>query len=160
MEDDEQFARKKSHPPSAAKMSKVPSWISVGFVLGALVGWTVREPKPVSSEPARVIEVVKLEPRPNKIATVEAIFEQWRHLAAWRDDDTTEIAIWNPDTNAFSEYYEVRRIGDAFYFRTIPRLTRKLVNYSAELPSSAPIKFAGVENAPRENRRATPPSRP
>jgi hypothetical protein len=148
MEREDDLEPKKPRPLSAAKMSKVPSWISVGFVLGALVGWTLRAPKPQPPPPVKIVEVTKLEPRPNKLATVEALFEQWKHLAGWRDD-TAEFLVWNSDTKKFSEAYEVRRVGEDFYFRSIPQLTRKLVDYGDRLPPDAPIQFAGVEDRRR-----------
>ncbi len=153
MDDEDDIEPRKPHPPSPARMSKVPSWISVGFVLGALVGWTLREPKPVPPPPPKVIEVVKFEPRPNQVPTVEALFEKWRHLAAWRDDDTTEIAVWNPDSKEFTEAYEVKRVGDDFYFRSLPHLTRKLINYGEKLPADAPIRFASVEDRARSTEK-------
>ena len=148
MDREDDIEPRKPRPLSAAKMSKVPSWISVGFVLGALVGWTLRAPQPQPPPPVKIVEVLKMEPRPNKTATVEGLFEQWKHLAGWRDD-TAEVLIWNSDTKEFSEAYEVRRVGEDFYFRSIPQLTRKLVNYADLLPSDAPIRFAGVEDRGR-----------
>jgi hypothetical protein len=147
MQDEDEITPRKPYPPGPARMSKVPSWISVGFVIGALVGWTVREPKPAPPPQTRIVEVTRPDPHPIKISTVEAIFEEWRQFAAWRDDDTTEIEIFNTDTNQH-DAYEVRRVDDRFYFRTLPRLTRKLIDYGDKLPPNAPIRFAGVEERP------------
>src|SRR5439155_5147300 len=95
------------------------------------------------------VEVEKKTVQPVPLATVGAIFEQWRSFAVWRDDDTTEIEVWNFDTRDFSDCYEVRRIGEMYYYRPIPRLTRERVNYGANLPEQAPIRFAGAASRPR-----------
>jgi hypothetical protein len=143
MDDEPESYEKPARSRSPASMSKVPSWISLGVVIGVLIGFAL-QPKPQPPQ-TKYVEVTKTVPRPNSIPTVEAIFEAWRDRAVWRDDDTTQIAVWNPDTNDFTDFYEVKRVGDLLYFRTIPRLTRELMNYAAsELPAKAPILFAGA----------------
>jgi hypothetical protein len=141
MDEDSPYEGKRSSSPAA--MSKVPSWISVGLVIGVLIGFAV-QPAPKPPE-VKIVEVVKNVPQPVRFPVAEAVFEAYRSFAAWRDDDTTEIALWNPDTKHYTDFFEVRRVGDLTYFRTIPHLTRQLIDYGSELPANAPIRFAGPE---------------
>jgi hypothetical protein len=145
MDDEPESYEKPARAPSPASMSKVPSWISLGVVIGVLIGFAV-QPKPQPPQ-VKIVEVTKTVPQPNPIPTVEAIFAmpEWRSKAVWRDDDTTQIAVWNPDTKQLTDFYEVKRIGEHYYFRSIDRLTRELMNYGDELPSTAPIRFTGAQ---------------
>ena len=69
-----------------------------------------------AAEPA-----AKREPRePPQLTTIEAVFATWGKNAVW-SDDITEVALWNDRDKAYSDFYEVRRYGGAYYFRTIPR---------------------------------------
>jgi hypothetical protein len=74
--------------------------------------------------------------------------------------DTTEVALWNPETKSFSECYEVLRTGDNYYFRTIPSLTRPVLTHGIQVES--PLEFTEtakqhqqwLEEVSRENQRA------
>lgn len=144
MDDDDSYSYDAPRRPSPAKMSKVPSWISVGVVIGVLIGYSFHPKPPPAPPQVKVVEVPKVAPQPNPIPTVEAIFEAWRVNAVWRDDDTTQIAVWNPQTKEFSDFYEVLRVDDRVYFRSIPALTRELITYEGGAPD-APIWFAGAK---------------
>ncbi|MEO5958180.1 MAG: hypothetical protein ABIZ49_12975 [Opitutaceae bacterium] len=147
MEDDDDQPPK-TYPLSPAKMSKVPSWISLGFVLGALAAWTFRpegKPQPAPPVPRSQPELVAPKtPLPTKLTTVEAVFADWGRFAVW-DGDTTEIVFWNAGTQDFTETYEVRRSGEALLFRSIARPTAPLIDYGARLPKECPLRFVDME---------------
>lgn len=146
--DDEAPRENRPHRIPASKMSKVPSWISVGFVLGAVFVWGLFKPKPVPPE-VRIVEVIPPQPQETKLTTIEAVFSDWSEHAVWHND-TTEIAYWNPGTEEFSEFYEVRRLGDALFFRSIPKLTRRIINHGKPLPGGCPLRFTETEEQYRE----------
>lgn len=149
MAEDEPVEEAKPHRTPVSRMSKVPSWISVGFVLGAVFVWGLVKPQPPPPPEVKFVEVVRPTPEETKLTTIEALFERWGEHAVWHQD-TTEIAYWNPGTEEFSEFYEVRRIGDALYFRSIPKLTRRIINHGKPLPPEAPLRFTETEEQYRE----------
>lgn len=144
--------------PPRAELSKTPSWVMVGFVLGVLtvLGFQRdrREPVPageaaVSLAPAAVPakaesqetgeerSVTNREDRPS-LAVIEAVFDQWGGYALW-ENEVTEVALWNSVTNDFTDYFEVIRTGSGFYYRSIPRLTRSWTD--AKPPLESPLRF-------------------
>ena len=74
------------------------------------------------------------------MSEVEAVFDQWGQYAVW-DNDTTEVALWNADAKAFTDTFEVLRVGETLYFRTIPKLTRPVIRRGVE--SKSPLQFTG-----------------
>ena len=145
--------------PSKPKLSKTPSWIMLGFLLG--VGFMLALPplrRKSPPPPERRIEAPKPVPPPEpQLTTVEAIFEQWRPFAAWDDDGATQFALWNSETRDYTDYYEARRIGDEVYVRSIMRLTRILMREDSRLAPESPIRFtAPSRDAPVP---ASPPLR-
>ena len=48
---------------------------------------------------------------------------------------------------------EVRRIDDTLYFRSIQKLTRRIINHGKPLPSECPLKFTETDEA---HEHATP----
>lgn len=149
---------------STGRLSKTPSWVMLGFLLGALCvyAWMRHQQAPpatitvqMSPPPAKVVA-------PSRLTTIEAVFAVWGEHAVWWAD-TTEVALWNTQEKAFSDFYEVRRIGDACYFRSIPALTRRIVRRGKELPES-PLQFTETEQQYREwlehGRRERPAERP
>ena len=150
----------KSRPPSPAKMSKTPSWLMLGFVLGALFVWALPEqektPPPPSEKPA--VPITTPAPRPpRRLTDIEAVFAQWGRYAVWAND-TTEVALWDEQTQTFSEHFEVLRLGDDFFFRSIPKFTRPVIQRGVE--SQSPLRFTGIANAPSSPAPATPPPSP
>lgn len=131
------------------KLSTIPSWIMVGFIVGALFSLGVqRELARRDQEKAAAAKPlppppVKLEPVPSpsvvkdraSLSAIENVFVQYESNAVWRND-ITEVALWNAQTNKFSELFEVMRSGDNYYFRTIPQLTRPVIrpNPAPDLP--------------------------
>jgi hypothetical protein len=174
--DDDEPPRRKEYPLSPAKMSKTPSWIMLGFVLGALtvVALLPRlQKKPAPAFEPRRVEFTKPPPprQPQPLSKIEAVFASWGEYALWSDDDTTEVALWNDEQREFADFYEVRREGRTYYFRTITRLTRRLFT-PPNLPTDCPLRFTepkerylerpgrSVDRAEAELRRPTGTSVP
>ena len=137
--------------PAAAKLSTSSSWVTLGFLLGAATVWAYLKNQVPMAPAAPVVLSAwptpkRLEPAP--LTIVEAVFAQYAEHAVW-DKNTTEIALWRADTRAFSEFYEVRRIGEEYYFRSIPKLTRLLLSRKP-LGNEVPIKFTETEEQYRE----------
>jgi hypothetical protein len=135
-----------SPEPAREKPSQVPSWITLGFVLGALFvlalprhgapdpGPRLMEPEPAAKPPAPAAA-----PR---ITTIEAVFAAWERYAVW-SGGTTEVALWSPETKSFSEFYEVARLGDNTYFRSITSLTRPVLTHGVD--ANSPLQFTETE---------------
>jgi hypothetical protein len=127
--------------PAPRKPSQVPSWVTLGFVLGALFVLALPRrsaetaPRPAAAEeapaPARTPEAPRL-------TTIEAVFAAWGRYAVW-SDGTAEVALWSPDTKSFSEFYEVTRVGEDYYFRSITSLSRLILTHG--VPEDSPLQF-------------------
>ncbi len=142
----------KTYPLSPAKMSKTPSWVMLGFLLGAAFVWGLQRDtaKPAAAAPVTLTEwpkAVKVAPSP--LTTIEALFAEWGDNAVW-EEERTEVAMWLSEAGAFSEFYEVRRMKDGLYFRSIPKLSRRLIRSGTPLPSNAPLQFTESEKHYRE----------
>lgn len=154
----------KRYPVSTAKLSKTPSWVMLGFVLGvvtvaSLPSWKKEKPAPpaiaVAPEPKPAKREAKTPPR---ISTIEAVFDEWKAYAVW-DFNSTEVALWNSETNEYSDYFEVLRYADRFYFRSLPVLTRRVITRGPALPN-CPLQFTETEEqyqAWRDTGRTTRP---
>lgn len=161
MDDDDEPRSERPYPVSPAKMSKTPSWVMLGFVLGALfvVALPPLGDKPAPEVQVKVVEVPRPAPaEPPQLTTIEAVFAEWGGQAVWFDD-TTEVALWNSERKAYSDFYEVRRVGGVHYFRTIPRLTRRILTHGKELPGS-PLQFTETEEQYQEWRQHGRTERP
>jgi hypothetical protein len=149
MEDDSEYSR----PPAKPKLSMTPSWVMLGFVLGALFvvalqpGEKTVAPSPPAPAAPPAPPTAPL-PAP-RLTTIEAVFADWGAFAVW-DNDLTEVALWNTDQRGFTDFHEVRRVEGTFYFRTIPRLTRRIVNRGKPQPESCPLQFTETEEHYRE----------
>lgn len=160
--DDDEPRQPKKYPLSISKLSKTPSWIMLGFVLGAL--FVIALPPMGDDKPAPPAAPVELPkpptPAPPLVTTVQAVFEdpRWEGFASW-GNDIMEIALWNPATRDFNDYYEVRRIGGVYYYRSIAMLTRPLIKNQKGLPEDSPLRFtyAGAQEF-FEQARAIPPA--
>jgi hypothetical protein len=151
MEDDESKSRQQ-YPLATAKMSKTPSWIMLGFLLGAAF---VAALPPLKKRPPEAAEFKAVEPQkpsgprdPPQLMKIEAVFAEWGRYAVW-SDDVTEVALWNSDDNAFTEFFEVRRAGPTYYFRSIQQLTRRIISHGKPLTES-PLQFTETEEQYRE----------
>src|SRR5687767_9381457 len=120
-----------------SRLSKTPSWVTLGFILGALFVWTLpREDKrsaaTLSSQtPAQVVQLE----RP-KLTEVEAVFAEWERFAVW-NNNVTQVAMWDTEKRSFSICYEVLRQSGDYYFRSIPQLTRPVLTRG--VPENAPL---------------------
>lgn len=148
---------------SKENLSKTPSWIMVGFVLGvlAVLGFQhemQRSAAQAAAAAASVPPPVEPEPEPNvtkvtdlpSLAVIEAVFIEWGRYARW-GEDRTEVALWNSTTGDFTDFFEVMRVSDGLYFRSIGRLTRPMTEGNP--PSEAPLRFTEPPED-REARRA------
>lgn len=139
----------KSYPLKPSNMSKAPSWVTLGFLFGVLFVWML--PKEEKKFPAS--EKTSSPPAPVRstrpmITMIEAVFADWGKYAVW-EDDLTEVALWNSETRKFEDCYEVKRMGDILYFRSIPQLTRRVVRHGKPLPNS-PLQFTETEQQYQE----------
>ena len=127
--------------PAPRKPSQVPSWVTLGFVLGALFVLALPRraaepvPRPAAAEGA---PKSARPPEAPRLTTIEAVFAAWDKYAVW-SDGTTEVALWNPDTKSFSDCYEVARVGEAAYFRSITSLTRPILTHG--VVEESPLQF-------------------
>jgi hypothetical protein len=174
--DDESEQPESNYPlaGSTARMSKTPSWVMLGFGLGALFVYAMMrhgEPRSPSTVSVRFVDAPKtVGPREAaSLTTIEAVFAVWGEHATW-SGDTTEVALWNKQERKFSDCYEVRRIAGNCFFRSIPELTRRIIRHGRELPDS-PLQFTETEEQYREwldhdrkerpiEREVLPPQRP
>jgi hypothetical protein len=136
-------------PAPPAKPSHAPSWVMVGFVLGALFVLALPRhrlaaPAAPSLAPARSELSVLVAP---PLTTIEAVFAEWGQYAVW-DHDVTEVALWDSQTKDFSDDFEVLRVGDDDYFRSIPRLTRPVLTHGA--PSGSPLRYTETQEQREE----------
>lgn len=139
-----------SRPPLPAKPSKVPSWVMLGFILGALFMWALppRRPEVAADGPVPREELpaplVLAAPR---LTNVEAVFAEWGRYAVW-ENDLTEVALWNPEAKAYTDYFEVMRAGDSFYFRSVPGFTRPVLTHGVK--DNSPLQFTEPESHRQE----------
>jgi hypothetical protein len=121
----------------------------VGFIIGAMFSYGVQrevarrdEAKAFPTQPVPTAPIKDEQPRSGAVlkdraslTAIENIFAQYGEHAVWHND-ITEVALWNAETNKFSEFFEVMRSGDVLYFRTIPHLTRAVIkpNPTPDLP--------------------------
>ena len=143
-------------PSAPAKPTQTPSWVMLGFVVGVLFMLALprREPVPAAApgiDEARRQLAAAVAPAPAAPApplrTIDAVFAAWGKYAKW-DSDTTEVALWNSGTKDYSDCYEVLRLGDAYFFRQIPRLTRPVLRHGVPEVQSAPLQY--TETAAQE----------
>jgi hypothetical protein len=139
-------------PAQPSKPSAIPSWVMLGFVLGAgfVLALPGRAPKPRSEAPpvpqAGPPAAIQAAEAP-KLTTIEAVFEEWGKHASW-DNDLTEVALWDPRTRDFTDAYEVVKLGDALFFRSIPRLTRPVMTHGVK--EGSPLLLTETEEQRRE----------
>jgi hypothetical protein len=130
-------------PVPREKLSKTPSWIMVGFVVGCVFAYVAEreidkrrvkppaEPPPVATRPVEPPPPAQVSAMRLSLNEVDAIFRQFTAGAVW-ENDITEVAVWNPVTKKFSDLVEVMRSGEYFYYRPITRLTRPLISNEPE----------------------------
>ncbi len=155
--------------PSRDKLSKVPSWIMLGVVLGGIGFYGVqsffeeqherkqrqKSPPAVSAPappPAKTPDGNPPAPAKNaahmSLFAIDAVFRTHGASAVW-EHDLTEIVLWNPATQSYSTGVEVLRNGDTYYYRLLDRLTRPVLTEGVD--PSAPIRL--TEPASYQERR-------
>lgn len=145
--DDESSKPERTYPLAAGGLSKTPSWIMLGFVLGAATVLSL--PSLKRSVPPEPVTFKAVEPPPSGprepplLTTIEDVFATWGHLAVW-SDNVTEVALWNVRDRSFNQFFEVRRTGELLYFRTIPRLTRRVISRGKPV-DECPLQFTETE---------------
>lgn len=139
-------------PKPQALMSKTPSWVMLGFVLGALCVLALpsrKEVPPAAEAPPAPVPVAPEPPRtPPPLSRIEAVFELYGAGAIW-SEGTTEVALWDAATERFADFYEVRKLDGKLYFRSLPALTRRIVSRGKPTPDS-PLQFTETEEQYRE----------
>src|SRR6185312_5579608 len=129
----------------AAKPTQTPSWVMLGFVLGALFVLALPRhgaPAHAAAPPAPAPPAVP--PPPPRLSTIEDVFAAWGKYAVW-DNDTTEVAMWDAGRKAYAECFEVLRVADVFYFRSIPSLTRPLLEHGLPDNANPPLEFTETQ---------------
>jgi hypothetical protein len=165
MDDENDNPSPRTYPMSPAKMSKTPSWIMLGFVLGALAAAAfLRQPqKPAVVPAAPPVAITPPEPEkprfPQPLSKIETVFEMFGKEAVWDRHETTEVGLFDSETNRFADFYEIRRMEGKLYFRTIPELTRRVFVPEKADPAN-PLQFTETEEQFNERmerwRRANP----
>ena len=131
-----------SPEPAPRKPSQVPSWVTLGFVLGAL--FVLALPRRAAVEPAprppgdAPAQAPSKPPPPARVTTIVAVFAAWDKYAVW-SNDTTEVALWSPETMSYSECYEVLKTPAGYFFRSIPKLTRQVLTHG--VVDESPLQF-------------------
>jgi len=137
-------------PARPAKPSQIPSWVTLGFVLGALfvLAWPRRSADAPEAGPA--VESAPTKPvfiEAPTIGTIDAVFQAWGGGAVW-SDGTTEVALWSPATKSYSDCYEVVDVNGDYYYRPIPALTRPILTHG--VPENSPLEFTETERQRQE----------
>src|SRR3954470_18491073 len=94
-----------SQPAPKESLSKTPSWISLGFVLGALAVWMLPSDKEVVVAPPPPPAAPQVPLGPPRLSVVESLFDEYGKYAVW-ENDTTEVQVFSPERNAFVDCYE------------------------------------------------------
>jgi hypothetical protein len=152
--------------PSSTResLSKTPSWIMLGVIVGATIAWYGRErfdlrqaaeaaTREAEQKAAKAAEPAPPPPKPAvrlSLPEMEAVFDDWQQHATWLNG-LTEVVFWNPNTQQYSDAVEILKSGDENYFRSIPKLTRPLVEDNVN--PGAPLRFTEPESVHAEKRR-------
>jgi len=148
-----------SPSPAGSKPTQTPSWVMLGFVMGVLFMLALPRPEPAAPPRPEPAAPPRPEPPPKPVAspprirTIDAVFADFEKYAVW-DNDTTEVALWDSATKEYSDCYEVMRLGDAFFFRPIPRLTRPILRHGVPDAENFPLQFTVTAAQEREWRKA------
>jgi hypothetical protein len=143
-EDNDERTEAGAERPVPSRPSTIPSWVMLGFASGVLFMWLLR----VTVEETPVPAPAPVEPPVVRVATppqpmeIEAVFAQDAEFAKW-ENNLTEGVLWNRGAQAVIDRFEIRRVGETLYFRTIPQLTRRVLTHG--VPENLPIQFTETE---------------
>jgi hypothetical protein len=138
-----------SRPASRPKPSKIPSWIMLGFLLGAIFVWALPHPRESVARdpaPAAVVErpVLSSIPTHPRLTDVEAVFEEWGNQYALWAGDTTYVCMWDSESKTYRDCFQVIRRGDdLFFFRSISR--PRNLRARDGVPTGSPLEFLNPE---------------
>lgn len=135
--------------PTPAPLSKTSSWVTVGFLLGAATVWAYlsHQERLAPAAPVTLSEwPAKKQFDRAPLTEIEAVFFKYQEHAVW-ERNLTEVVMWRGDTQTFSEWYEVRRVGEDFYFRSILHISanRRLITHGKPLAADVPLRFTETE---------------
>jgi hypothetical protein len=143
----------------AGNDSRIPVLMTVGFALGLGFGAVLFRPAPPAppsqSTPSRkqpgpgepLDAVPNLPSGVASVGEVELQFRTWGGYAIWKNN-LTQFALWNPQTDRHTDFYEVRRANRLYYFRTLSKEDWPLIDHGEM--ARCPLWFA----EPREVREA------
>lgn len=133
-----------SPTPRPGQLSKTPSWLLLGFILGAGFVWLLPQPAPKAPPIVqREKPAPPAAPKKRDLMVIEAVFTAHGAPAVWVDD-LTEVALWNTETGAYDQFYEVLRSGGSYYYRPIDRLTRPVLTHG-DVRTDGPLLFTETE---------------
>ena len=127
--------------PPRPKPSKVPSWIMLGFLFGAVFVWALPDRRPPRADPAPAAPVASILPaaKSPRLTDVEAAFEEWKAYALWADN-ITYVTLWDSaETRTFRDCFQVLRQGDEFFYRSVPR--PRDLRPREDVPKECPLEF-------------------
>jgi hypothetical protein len=127
--------------PPRPKPSKTPSWIMLGFLLGALFMWKLPrlKPTPPAAPSISAPAVPKVATRP-RMTDVEAAFEAYRQYALWTNDGITYVCFWDGvETQTFRDCFQVLQRGEELFFRSVPRPAN--LRAREDVPKECPLQF-------------------
>lgn len=126
------------------KSSLVSLWLTLGFSAGLAFGWLAFRSEPPRVPPAKAPSIATASDRAEvpidagTLRAAERIFARWGGYAVW-EDDVTEVAVWDQRRKRHGDFYEVRRHGGKFYFRSLPALTRPILDHGVN--AALPLAF-------------------
>ncbi len=134
------YVPEETEPPERpTPPSKTPSWIMLGFGFGALFMWALPRHEPPAPAAIQLVPPPALAPAGAPIFTlIENVFAEHGGDAIW-ENDLTEVALWNGEKNSYADCYEVLRVGETHYFRTIAHFTRPVLTHGVKVDS--PLQF-------------------
>jgi len=136
-----------------AANSSVPGWITLGFLGGLVFAFVftrtgpapdlIKTP-PAQTSPAPVVgtglkQIPNLPRDASTLGEVEVLFQAWGGYAIWKNN-VTQFALWNKETDAHTDFYEVRRANRIYYFRTLPGKDWPLIDHGEMV--RCPLWFA------------------
>jgi hypothetical protein len=154
-----------------AANGSVPGWITLGFLSGLVFAYVFMKTGPVPDlvksvpdQPSRAPvtgtgsrQIPNLPLDASTLGEVEVLFQAWGGYAVWKNN-ITQFALWNKDTDAHSDFYEVRRANRIYYFRTLPEKDWPLIDHGEMV--RCPLWFAETPEMREEFYRGHPEMTP